>query len=237
MTTQAVSAFFQTASGKALTLQNQSVTDGTLTEIQSGGDGLNVVSGVSLGQYGAGETITHGFAIATDCPVCAFIEDQNGKIIMPVVFANAASGVAGIVPLCAPVNLVTGMTFKVHTTDSGGSATPNAAFSAYCADGSAEVFTTSLTNGSTTQFSSVQTSQSIGQTLSGKTIMKGLTSTFADLDAAEATGFGGYSILSSDGYTKAVYAPSSVLYAQQAAQMFPVRIAQNDTMQATYDAS
>lgn len=237
MTTQAVSAFFQTASGKALTLQNQSVTDGTLTEIQSGGDGLNVVSGVSLGQYGEGETITHGLAVATDCPVAAYIEDPQGKIIMPVVFTNAASGVAGVKPLCRPIRLVTGMTFKVFTTDTGGSATPNAAFSAYCSDGSVEVFTTNLTNGSTTQFSSVQTSQSIGQTLSGKTIIKGFTSTFADLDAAEATGFGGYSILSSEGYTKAVYAASSVLYVQQAEQVFNVSIAQNDTMQATYDAS
>jgi len=237
MTTQAVSVFFQTRSGRALTLQNQSVTDGTETEIQSGGDGLNVVAGVSLGQYGEGEIITHGLAVMTDCPVYAYIESPNGKVIMPVVAVNAASGCAGTVPLCAPVRLVTGMTLKVLTTDTGGSSTPNAAFSAYCSDGTAEVFDISLTNGSTTNFASVKTNLTVGQTLNGKTVVKGLAVTFADLDAAEATGFGGYSILDSQGYTKAVYAASSVLYVQPDFQTFPVQIQQNDDMQATYDAS
>ena len=67
MTTQAVEVNFYTRSGKTLTLFNADVDDSDTDgeEILSGGNGLNVPTGTSLGQYGQGETITHGLALAS----------------------------------------------------------------------------------------------------------------------------------------------------------------------------
>ena len=67
MTTQSVNVYFQTQSGKAISLNDESVTDGTAQEILSGGNGLNLVSGVSLGQFAEGEILTHGMAVFSDC--------------------------------------------------------------------------------------------------------------------------------------------------------------------------
>ena len=100
-----------------------------------------------------------------------------------------------------------------------------------------EVFDATATNGNTVQFSSIQTNQPIGQCMQNRTIVKAYASTPLALDAAEATGFMGFQILSSEGYTKAVYAASNVLYGQPPAQVFPVRVSQNDTMQVVYDGS
>ena len=56
MTTQAVEVNFYTRSGKTLTLFNADVDDSDTDgeEILSGGNGLNVPTGTSLGQYGQG---------------------------------------------------------------------------------------------------------------------------------------------------------------------------------------
>ena len=236
MSAQSCQVFFQTSSGKCLTLNAQTLTDGTAQEITSGGDGLNVVSGVSLGQYGSGETITHGLAMFSDAGVYAYILDSNGKIIMPVA-VSTDTGAAGVVPLCRPIQLQTGMTCQVLSTDTGGSQGSNCSISFYCSDGSVEVFDATATNGNTVQFASIQTNQAIGKVLNGRTIIKAYASTPLLLDAAEATGFMGFQVLSSEGYTKAVYAASNVLYGQPPVQAFPDQIAENDTMQVVYDAS
>lgn len=236
MSAQSCQVFFQTQSGKCLTLNAQTLTDGTAAEITSGGDGLNVVSGVSLGQYGEGETITHGLAMFSDAGVYAYILDGNGKIVMPIAICTDV-GAAGVVPLCRPLRLTTGMTCQVLSTDTGGSQGSNCAISFYCSDGTVEVFDATATNGNTVQFSSIQTNQPIGQCMQNRTIVKAYASTPLALDAAEATGFMGFQVLSSEGYTKAVYAASNVLYGQPPAQVFPVRVSQNDTMQVVYDGS
>jgi len=236
MSAQSCQVYFQTSSGKALTLNAQTVTDGTAQEITSGGDGLNVVSGVSLGQYGQGETVTHGLAMFSDAGVYAYILDSNGKIIMPIAISTD-TGAAGVVPLCRPIQLQTGMTVQVLSTDTGGTQGSNCAISFYCSDGSVEVFDATATNGNTVQFASIQTNQAIGKVLNGRTILKAYAATPLLLDAAEATGFMGFQILSSEGYTKAVYAASNVLYGQPPAQEFPVRVSENDTMQVVYDGS
>ena len=236
MTASSCQIYFQTASGKALTLNAQTLTDGTEAEVTSGGDGLNVVSGISFGQYGVGEIVTHGLAVFSDAPVYAYVLDGNGKIVMPIPvagdFANSA-----VTPLCRPLRVTNGMTVRALSSDICGGSGVNCALSAYCSDGSVEVFTATATNGNTVEFTSIQTSQGIGKTLNGRTIVKAYAATMLGLDAAEATGFMGFPILSSEGYTKAVYAPSGVLYSQPAPQVFNVRIDQNDKLQVTYDAS
>ena len=236
MTAQSVNVYFQTQSGKAISLEDQSVTDGTAQEITSGGSGLNLVAGVSLGQFAEGEVLTHGLGVFTDAGVYAFILDPNGKIIMPISISSD-QGPCLVQPLCRPLRMVTGMTCQILSVDAGGASNPNTGAGFYCADGSVEYFTAQATNGSSVQFTSVQTGQSIGQTLSGKLIQKGFVNTSVLLDTAEVTGFQGIPILSSEGYTKAIYGPVYAVGNQTYPQVFPVRIMQNDTMQVTYDAS
>ena len=129
------------------------------------------------------------------------------------------------------------MTCQILSVDSGGASDPNTGVGFYCTDGSTEYFTALATNGQTIQFTSVQTGQSIGQTLAGKVIMKGFVQTAVLLDAGESAGFQGIPILSSEGYTKAIYGATYAVSNQTLPQEFPVRVMQNDTMQVTYDAS
>ena len=236
MSAQSCQIYFQTSSGKALTLNAQTLTDGTEAEVTSGGDGLNVVSGVSFGQYGVGEVVTHGLAVCSDAGVYAYILDGNGKIVMPIPVCTDV-GNAHVVALCRPLQITNGMTVRALSTDTGGSQGSNCSLSVYCSDASVEVFDATATNGNTVEFTSIQTNQGIGKTLNGKTIIKAYASTPLMLDAGEATGFMCFPILSSEGYTKAVYGASNVLYSQPPAQIFPVRIDQNDKLQVTYDAS
>jgi len=236
MTTQSVNVFFQTQSGKAISLNDESVTDGTAQEIKSGGNGLNLVSDVSLGQFAEGEILTHGLGVFSDSGVYAYILDPNGKIIMPISICSD-QGPNTVLPLCRSIRMVTGMTCQILSVDTGGASSPNTGVGFYCTDGSTEYFTAQATNNSTVQFTSVQTGQSIGQTLAGKVIMKGFVNTAVLLDAGESAGFMGVPILSSEGYTKAIYGPTYAVGNQTLPQVFPVRIMQNDTMQVTYDAS
>lgn len=236
MSVQSAQIYFQTQSGKALTLNAQTLTDGTEAEVTSGGDGLNVVSGISFGQYGVGEVVTHGLAVFSDAGLYAYILDGNGKIVMPIAVCTDV-GAAHVVPLCKPIRVENGMTVRAMATDTGGTQGSNVALSAYCSDGSVEVFDATATNGNTVEFTSIQTSQGIGKTLNGKTIVKAYAATPLALDAGEATGFMGFPILSSEGYTKAVYGASGVLYSQPPVQEFSVRIDQNDKLQVTYDSS
>jgi hypothetical protein len=232
---QSCQIYFQTRSGKALTLNKQTLTDGTEAEIKSGGDGLNVVSDISFGQYGVGETVTHGLAMFSDAGMYAFVLDGNGKIVMPIPVSTDV-GAAGVVPLCRPLVVQNGMTVRALSTDTGGSQGANVSLSVYCADASVEVFSATA-SGTTQELVSIQTSQGIGKTLNGKRIIKAYAATPLMLDSGEATGFMGLPILSSEGYTKAVYAASNVLYGQPQSQDFPVVIEQNDKLQVTYDAS
>ena len=233
-----VSVTFQTRSGRALTLNDQ-VAEGTETEVQSGGAGLNVVDNVSLGQYGSGETITHALAVFSTAGLYAFILGQNGKIIMPIPVANDVSA-QGLQPLCRPLRLETGMTCRVMGTAVAGNTGSNCSVGFYCSDGSVEYMAATATDGNTVQFASIQTSQTIGQTLSGKTVVKVLAATPLQLVLAVGGGSGnaGFPILSSEGFTKYVVQASNVQYGQPPYQVTPgLRIAQNDTMFVAFDAS
>ena len=238
MSTQGVNCVFQTRSGRALTLSDQA-TDGTELEVKSGGNAVNVTDDVSLGQYGAGETITHGLCVGSVAILYAYVLGQNGKIIMPVPVANDVSA-QGIVELCRPLRLETGMQLRVMTTDAGGTQGVNASVGFYCSDGSVEYLTAIAANGTTVNFTSVQTGQSIGQTLAGKSVMKLYSATPLQLVLAAGAGSGqsGFPILSSEGYCKTMVIASNVLYGQPPAQ-FPPRltITQNDTMTVSFDSS
>ena len=238
MSTQGVNVNFQTRSGKCLTLSDQA-TDGTELEIQSGGNGVNVVENVSLGQYGSGEVITHGLAVGSVAVLYAYILGQNGKIIMPVPVANDVSA-QSLEPLVRPLRLETGMTLRVMTTTVAGGSGANCSVGFYCTDGSVEYLTATATDGNTVNFTSIQTGQTIGQTLSGKRVSCVYSATPLQLVIAAGAGSGqaGFPILSSEGYTKAMIVASNIQYGQPPKQTYPnLVISQNDTMAVSYDAS
>ena len=234
MTTQGVEVAFQTRSGRALTLFNADVDDSAEEEIQSGGNGLNVVSGVSLGQYGQGEVVTHAIAIASDAVCYAYIENQNGNIVCVLPISSDAGAFAGLQELCRPLQLNTGMKCMVRTV-----ATTSAlvSYSCYTSQGNYEVFTATASNGAAVNFASVKASLDIGRALQGQTIVKAYTSVQVSLNAGESGGSSFVQILDSTGQTKAMLAQQSTQVTTPQFQKLVIPVSQNDTSQVYYDSS
>lgn len=236
MTTQAVEVNFYTRSGKTLTLFNADVDDSDTDgeEILSGGNGLNVPTGTSLGQYGQGETITHGLAIASDTICYAYIENAAGTIIAALPIASDSTVTRGMEALCSPIQLQTGMKCVVRTVATSSAVV---SYSAVCASGKVAIFTATASNGAAVNFASVKSGLDIGRVLDGQTITKCYTSTQVQLNTGESSGSSFIQVLSNTGETKAMYAQQSCQITQPYFQMMNVRIHQNDTSQVYYDSS
>jgi len=236
MTTQAVEIALYTRSGKTLTLYNADVDDSTVLgeEITSGGNGLNVPSGTSLGQYGQGETITHGIALSSDTICYAYIENAAGTIISALPIASDATVTSGVVPLCAPILLQTGMKCVVRTVATNSAVV---SYAAVCASGKVAIFTATASNGAAVNFASVKSGLDIGRVLDGQMLSKVMTSTQVQLNTGESGGSSFIQVISNTGETKAMYAQQSCQSTQPSFQMFPVRVHQNDTSQVYYDSS
>ena len=234
MTTQAVEVSFYTRSGKTLTLFNADVDDSDTDgeEILSGGNGLNVPTGTSLGQYGQGETIIAGLAVASDTICYAYIENAAGTIISALPIASDSTVTRGMEALCRPIQLQTGMKCVVRTVATSSAVV---SYSAVCASGKVAIFTATAVNGSTVNFASVKSG--LGhrkRVLDGQTITKVYTSTQVQLNTGESGGSSFIQVLSNTGETKAMYAQQSCQITQPYWQMMNVRIHQNDTSQIDY---
>ena len=234
MTTQAVEVFLQTQSGRALTLYNADLDDSAEEEVTSGGNGLNVVSGVSLGLYGTGEVVTHAICVGSDAMGYAYIENPDGSIAMPVSISSDAGINAGLVALHRPIRISSGMTFKARSLATNSLVV---CLSTICASGRADIFTATASDGNTSNFSSLKSSQDVGKTLVGQTIIKAMPITQVGLNTGESGGSSSCALLDAQGATKAVWAQQNTQVTQPVWQQFNVRVAQNDKAQITYDAS
>ena len=234
MTTQGVEVAFQTRSGRTLTLFNADVDDSAEEEITSGGNGLNVVSGVSLGQYGQGEVVTSAIVMASDAVCYAYIENQNGNIVCVLPIASDGTAIFGLQALCRPLQLNTGMKCMVRTVATNSALV---SYSAYTSQGNYEVFTATASNGSAVNFASVKAGLDIGRALQGQTIIKAYTSTQVNLNTGESAGSSFVQVLDSTGQTKAMFAQQSTQITTPQWQMITVPVSQNDTSQVFYDSS
>ena len=233
MTTQSVSAAFQTSQGEALTFVNHSVTDGTETELTSGG--FNVITGQSAGTYGKDYTITHGLVSAGDNIVYAYLANQDGSINLALPISRNSATICGMVQLCRPVRLIPGMSIRVLTQTTGSNAV---AMSVFCSSGVSHIFSgTAGSAGSVTKLISIKNDSDVGDVLTGQTIAKAWVSSTADWDAAEAGGFPFVGLISGNGRSKAMWVQQMPVYNQPKPQMYPAQVALNDTLQIDTDTS
>ena len=228
MTTQYVSAIFETSDGRTLTF-NDTATDGTVLTLQSGGANQNISADVNFGQIGDGLTFVKGCVVASvQAPVYAYIESQGGKVLQPLPVGLANQG--KMQPLCAPIRAQTGMTIKVLTQVTSGTL---AGVGLYGPNG-ADVFTATYSSGNEVQFSSVLTGLTVGQALAGARINKAICSVSLTGFANTAAGaFPFVTVKASEGFTKAAFSPQTGIAGGCEFQEINLQVQQNDTMNTT----
>lgn len=234
-----VSAFFRCSDGTFISLVNNSVTENTVTEIQTGGTGLNQVASVSLGQAYVGKTLTHGIVkvstedAGTASYLYGYVQSPSGSIALNV--QGGGGNTSGMPALPKPHKLVQGDTFQARWDAIADGNAQMAALSVYCTDGTCEVLFAQIVNNTKTAMVN-KDGNTIGQALAGKTISAAfaVASTSFDINESQA-GVGAFYVESPDGMLKAMYtpltgAPVNAGFPYAAYQAFPVRIGQNDTL-------
>jgi len=228
MTTQFVSAIFETSDGRTLTF-NDTATDGTVLTLQSGGANQNIASDVNFGQIGAGLTFVKGVVVGSvAAPVYAYIESQGGKVLQPL--PVGLQGQAEMQKLCANIRGQTGMTIKVLTQVAAGTV---AGVGLYGPNG-ADVFTASYSSGNSSAFTSVLTGLPVGQAMAGVRVNKAIASIANGFAYTAAGAFPFVTILASEGFTKAAFSPQNGIAGLGVKfQDINCTIQQNDTMNTT----
>jgi hypothetical protein len=209
----ALYAFAQFSDGTFGSFANASVTAETATEIQTGGVGINQVSGVSIGQAFAGKTLVAcSIQVQTDDAITGafsygYLLGPTGTMLCPVQGGNY-SGV-GLPRLKRPVRMAPGV--KLYGAfDTGADAVSLATMAVYCASGKSAIFAVKAVDATKTSMTDILTGGTIGQSLAGERIVcsyqgypanKGLN----DNQAGNA----GFYIESSDGQLKLMVNPSS----------------------------
>ena len=233
-----ISVYLRCSDGTFISLVNNSVTENTTTEIQTGGTGLAQVASTSLGSAYVGKVITHGMVkvstedAASGISLFNYVQSPAGSIALVV--QGGGGDVSRLPPLCKPHRLVQGDTFQSRWDAGADAATQMAALSVYCSDGTCDVFFATIANNAKTAMQN-KDGNTIGQALSGKVIAKAFAtaSTVFDINESQA-GNGAYYIESADGQLKAMYPPitgntGSGYMDFPHWQAYPVRINQNDT--------
>ena len=233
-----ISVYGRCSDGTAFSLVNNSVTENTTTEIKTGGTGLAQVSDVSLGQAYVGKTVTHMVAkcstedAGTAQFLFGYVLGPDGKIVCVV---QGGGGNTNALPqLKKPIVLQQGMTMQARFDAIADGNAQMGALAVYCADGTSDVFFAAMVNDTKTSLVN-KDSSSIGQALSGKTIVCAYATASTSFDINESqSGNGAIYIESADGTLKAFYPPLSgapVNAGFPVAEFieYPVRIEQNDT--------
>ena len=235
----AIDALFRCSDGTFISLVNNSVSDKTITEIQTGGTGLNQSADVSLGQAYVGKTLTHGiYKVSTEdattgVALGGFVQGPAGNI--KVVVQGGGGSVSQLPALPKPITLVQGDKFFAEMDTAADAATQEAGLIVYCADGHCDYFRATIVNNTKTAMLN-RDSNTVGQALANRVIIgaAAAASTVYDVNESQA-GVTGYYIESADGQLKAIYPPvtgdTSSAYQNFAQyQKYPVQIRQNDTL-------
>lgn len=225
------------ASGRVAVFSDTNVTENTLTTVTSGGVGLNQTSGIDLGNFLVGETITHAFATVTAATTASataafalgFVEQPDGSIAVPIEGGGSASGCMPM--LCRPIRVTVGMLLKIMLAQSDAS-NVQASLVAYCASGKTSVFTVTAVADTKTAIVDITTGGSIGQSLAGQTIVK-YYATFTNSNGLndDQGGNNFYYIESSQGTLKGTMFPVlASLYGKVEQVPTRIPILQNDTL-------
>ncbi len=239
-----IMAFVKFSDGSMASLLKEGASlAGTADELQTGGTGLNQVSGVSIGQAYSGKTavaahvvcIKDGTSTAPssgDGFSYGYFLGPDGKIICLVQGGGGSS--SGLSQLSKPVVMQTGVTFQaaaVAATDG----VVSAACAIYCTDGTSDVFRG--TGSDATQVSMTnKDGATLGQALSGKRILKAYATYNATKGLNEdGAGVGAFFHESAEGQLKMMFPPCQG-NSQDPVPWIPcynTTVLQNDTLKVT----
>lgn len=232
-----LAGFVQFSDGSFASLLAEGATAETITNLPTGGTGLNQISGVQIGQAYQGKTaVAASVRVITDDDVTgafchAYFQGPDGKIICPV--EGGGFQATGVSSLKKPVAMTTGVTLRAMF-DAATDAVALASLAVYCSDGTSDVFSVKAVDAQKTPMVNKDGS-TLGQALESKII----SSAYATYSAAKGlndngSGVSGFFIESADGQLKFMFPPTDgvdghtlVPYITPA---IGVRITQNDTL-------
>lgn len=188
----------------------EGATESTATAMNTGGNGINQVSGVAAGQAFNGKVAIAGVVIAqTDSATTgkfsyAYLMGPDGKIL--TVLQGGDHNTGGLQPM-KPTRLVPGVVLK-GAWDALADAAQPANLSIECTDGTSDVFSVASVADTPTELVN-KDGNGIGKALVGKTILK-CFGTYAATNGLndDGGGFGALYIQSSDGQLKLCIPPS-----------------------------
>jgi len=209
-----IQAFVKFSDGSIASLLAAGASTQTATEVQTGGTGLNQVSGVSIGSAFQGKTAVavtvavQGDAATVADPALgmmyAYFLGPDGKII--TVAQGGGGATSGMNPLPKPVSMRTGVKFfAAYQASVDGVSVGSLAVC--CTDGTADVFTALGVSDTKTAMVN-KDSATIGQALAGKSI-KYAYATYNSTKGLneDGAGVGAFFLESSDGQLKHMFVP------------------------------
>lgn len=232
-----IAGLVQFSDGTFASLLKEGATAETVTSVPTGGNGLNQVSGVEIGQAYSGKVAiaamvrVQGDSAQTGSFSYAYFLGPDGKIIVPIQGGGFRG--TGLPRLKKAVKMSTGVTLQA-CFDTTSDAVSLAALGVYCADGTSDVFFVKAVADTKTAMVNKDGS-TIGQALDGK-VLSCVYATYAGLNGLNDDGGGnhGFYIESSDGQLKAMYPPTNGAIGEVVvpymSELMPIKINQNDTL-------
>jgi hypothetical protein len=236
-------AFVKFSDGSIASLLAEGATVKTATELQTGGVGLNQVSGVSVGQAYEGKVavaatvicIKDGTSTAPssgDGLCYAYFLGPDGKIMCNV--QGGGGSTSGMEALYKPVRMATGVKFfAAYQAATDGVSL--ASLAVCCTDGTCDVFTATAVDGTKTPMKNKDES-TIGQALSNKVIAQAYATYNSTKGLNEdGAGVGAFFLEAADGTLKHMFPPCQG-NGQDPVPFIPgynTRILQNDTLSVT----
>ena len=221
-----VSGFAQFSDGTSVPLFNDSMAEGTLSELQT--NATYTVTAQSLGTYAPGKTLVSLYAYAENNASYCYVLRQG----LPIFFGSVGkSGVVSYGNKVFPksVTLQPGDTVQVLAQTA---ANRTCAFVAHCNDGTQRVFTATPSGAATTSLTDTITGNQIGETLQGKKITHAMA---LSVDGTKITS-GGVVVVNAQGAVVGVMGTGSPIEAQVCFSPFNTAIGLNFDAQIVTDA-
>ncbi len=174
MATNTVNGILVCSDGTNIPLKAE-LAEGTESDLTT--DTTYTVSAQNIGDYGLGKTIISGLVTCDNGVAYAYILRQG---LVAAIIPVACKGISSPTPaLCAPFTLQAGDKLRVMNNTA---ADREGALCYYTAQGVSRIAVVTPTGGATNELVDLQTSNSIGDTVQGQTIVKAF---FTSVDGAK----------------------------------------------------
>ena len=230
-----IMGFVQFSDGSFASLLKEGATAETVTSVPTGGNGLNQVSGVEIGQAYQGKVavaanlIVQTDSATTGCFCYGYFLGPDGKIITPV--QGGGHRTTGLPRLARSVRMQTGVTLQA-CFDAKADAVALASLAVTCSDGTGDVFFIKAVADTATSMVNKDGS-SIGQALTGK-VLQSCYATYSSTNGLndDGGGVGAFYIESAEGSLKFMVPPSNGVGQDPSPWVsgYGVRITQNDVL-------